>query len=122
MAATAPARVPNNTAKRRAGSKVKAASKTAEPMSLRVDSETRSLIDRAADALGQTRTEFMLASARERAAEVLLNRTLFVLKGADWDAFVDALDSPPPPNAKLKALLARKAPWENEDEGRHRAR
>jgi uncharacterized protein (DUF1778 family) len=103
-------------AKRRAAPKVKAvaeASSRAEPLSLRVDYETRWLIDRAADALGQSRTEFMLASARLRATEVLLNRTLFVLKGADFDAFVNALDNPPPPNAKLKALLARKAPWEN---------
>jgi uncharacterized protein (DUF1778 family) len=117
MTATALARAPR-TAARRQASKAKApvTPKGDAPLSMRVDSETRSLIDRAATALGQTRTEFMLASARERATEVLLNRTLFVLKGADWNAFVDALDNPPPPNAKLKALLARRAPWETESE------
>ncbi len=116
MAATAPAHASRNAAKRRASSTSKAKSRAAEPMSLRIDHETRSLIDRAADALGQTRTEFMLASARERATEVLLSRTLFVLEGADWDSFVNALDNPPPPNAKLRALLASKAPWESEGE------
>jgi len=118
MTATALAHAPGTAAKRRAPSRAKSATtpKSDAPLSLRVDSETRSLIDRAAAALGQTRTEFMLASARERAAEVLLNRTLFVLKGADWNAFVDALDNPPPPNSKLKALLARRGPWETEDE------
>ena len=119
MTATALAHAPRSAAKRRAPTTQKAKPATApkaEPLSLRVDSETRSLIDRAALALGQTRTEFMLASARERATEVLLNRTLFVLKGSDWNAFVDALDNPPPPNAKLKALLASKAPWETKDE------
>ena len=83
-------------------------------MSLRMDEETRSLIDRAAKARGQNRTEFMLSSARQIATEVLLDQTLFVLNGSDWDGFVDALDNPPPPNAKLKELLARRAPWENE--------
>ena len=83
-------------------------------VNLRVDDETKFLIDRAAFALGQSRTEFMLRSARERATEILLNQTLFVLGGANWSAFVDALDTPPPPNAKLKALLLRKAPWDDQ--------
>lgn len=82
------------------------------PISLRMDEETRSLIDRAASVVGQNRTDFMLSSARDRATEVLLNQTFFRLPTPDWEAFVGALDDPPPPNAKLKALLARKAPWE----------
>ena len=61
--------------------------------------------------MGQTRTEFMLSSARERATDVLLNRSLFVLGGRDWKAFSDALDEPPSANPKLKALMAKKAPW-----------
>ncbi len=84
----------------------------AEPMSLRVDHETRSLIDRAAEALGQTRTEFMLASARERATEILLNQSLFVLDGREWSNFVSALDEAPEADAELRALLSRKAPWD----------
>ena len=81
-------------------------------LSLRIDEKTRYLIDLAADSLGQSRTEFMLSSARDRAIDVLLDQRIFVLSGADWGAFTEALDNPPPPNAKLKALLARKAPWE----------
>lgn len=84
------------------------------PMSLRMDAETRALIDRAASVIGQTRTDFMLASARDRATEVLLNQTFFALPKRDWEAFAGALDDPPPPNAKLKALLARTMPWESE--------
>lgn len=85
----------------------------AEPMSLRMDNHTRSLIDRAATVLGQNRTEFMLTSARERATEVLLNQRFFGLPLSEWEAFSAVLDNPPPPNAKLKALLAKKAPWED---------
>jgi uncharacterized protein (DUF1778 family) len=91
----------------------RAAAVKSGPVSLRMDEETRSLIDRAASVVGQNRTDFMLSSARDRATEVLLNQTFFRLPTADWEAFVSALDDPPPPNAKLKALLARKAPWED---------
>lgn len=85
-----------------------------EPMSLRMDVETRALIDRAASVLGQNRTDFMLTSLRERATEVLLNQRLFTLNDANWAAFVDRLDNPPPPNAKLKALLARVPIWDRQ--------
>jgi uncharacterized protein (DUF1778 family) len=90
----------------------RASTSTKNAMSLRVDDETKSLIDRAARALGQDRTEFMVSIARARATEVLLDQTFFALKPTEWNAFLGALDNPPPPNAKLKALLARRGPWE----------
>lgn len=111
MTATALAPAPRKAATRRAAP-AKVAIKADPPLSMRVDNETKSLIDRAANALGQTRTEFMLASARERATEVLLNRSLFILGDNDWNAFTSALDEAPPANAKLRALLSRKAPWQ----------
>ena len=110
MSATTLAHASRKAAARRVAS-TKIAAK-AEPLSMRVDRETRMLIDRAATSLGQTRTEFMLSSARERATEVLLNRSLFILGDSDWDAFTAALDEAPPANSKLRALLSRKAPWE----------
>lgn len=111
MAATALAPASRKPAKRRAATMTPQPAKS-EPLSMRVDFETRSLIDRAADALGQTRTEFVLASARERATEVLLNRSLFSLGNNDWVNFVNALDDAPGANAELRALLLRKAPWD----------
>jgi uncharacterized protein (DUF1778 family) len=92
--------------------KAEASSAKAVPLSLRIDPQTRLLIDRAADALGQTRTEFMLATARDRAAQVLLSQRLFVLNDADWADFANALDAPVPSNSKLKGLLARKPLWD----------
>ena len=83
-----------------------------EALSLRVDPQTRFLIDRAADALGQTRTEFMLATARSKATEILLGQRLFALNDAEWSDFASALDAPMPANAKLKALLGRKRAWD----------
>lgn len=81
-------------------------------INLRIEAQTRQLIDDAATALGKTRTEFMVESARASAIDVLLDRRLFVLVEADYDAFVDALDHPPAPGPKLRALLKRTPAWE----------
>lgn len=81
-------------------------------INLRVTPQVRELIDTAAAALGKSRTEFMLDSARRQAIDVLLDQRLFVLDAGQHDAFMKVLDNPPPPNARLKKLLASKAPWE----------
>ena len=90
------------------------ASKSAPPMSFRMDLETRALVDRAASVVGQNRTDFMNTILRERATEILLNQRLFVLNDVNWTAFANRLDNPPPPNAKLKALLARVPIWDRQ--------
>ena len=78
---------------------------------MRIDTNTRALIDEAAAMLGKTRTEFMIDTARRRAIDVLLDRRLFTLDGAAYDGFVQALDTPPAPGPKLTALMARKPVW-----------
>jgi uncharacterized protein (DUF1778 family) len=80
-------------------------------INLRVPDRTRQLIDTAAAVLGKSRTEFMLDSARQRAVDVLLDQRLFVLEPDQYDAFVKALDNPPPPDEKLVALMKRKPLW-----------
>jgi uncharacterized protein (DUF1778 family) len=80
-------------------------------INLRVEGQTRQLIDDAAAVLGKTRTEFMIESARKQAIDVLLDQRLFVLEPDRFDAFVDALDSPPAPGPKLTALLRRVPAW-----------
>jgi uncharacterized protein (DUF1778 family) len=114
MTTQALARQTHGKSVRRQRSPVRAApTKKADPMSIRMDPDDRWLIARAAQAMGQNMTQFLLSSARDRATEVLLNQSFFRLESADWSAFVDALESPPPPNAKLKALLAQGLPWEH---------
>ena len=88
------------------------ASETKGSISLRMDARTRDLIDRGAAIKGKTRTEFMIESALAQAIDVLLDQRLFVLDAERYDAFVEALDHPPAPGPKLRALLARKAPWD----------
>ncbi|MDT8758507.1 DUF1778 domain-containing protein [Sphingomonas psychrotolerans] len=89
------------------------ATETKGSISLRVEAQTRQLIDDAAAILGKTRTEFMIDSARALAIDVLLDQRLFVLDTARYDAFVHALDNPPAPGAKLRALLKRSPAWDN---------
>jgi uncharacterized protein (DUF1778 family) len=96
----------------RESSRAPKAGPPAKAFSFRIDERTVGLIDQAAEAIGQTRTEFVLASARERATDVLLDQTLFRLSAADWEAFSAALDEPAAPNEELKQFLARKSPWE----------
>jgi len=81
-------------------------------INLRLPTRTRDLIDAAAAALGKNRTEFIIESARQHAVDVLLDQRFFALTEEQHEAFLRVLDNPPPPNEKLKQLLARKAPWE----------
>ena len=80
-------------------------------INLRIETNTRRLIDDAAAVLGKTRTEFMIDSARRQAIDVLLDQRLFVLDAARYDAFMHALDNPPAPGPKLRALLRRVPAW-----------
>jgi uncharacterized protein (DUF1778 family) len=81
-------------------------------INLRIETHTRQLIDDAAAILGKTRTEFMVDSARSLAIDVLLEQRLFALDPDRYDAFVHALDNPPAPGPKLRALLRRVPAWE----------
>lgn len=89
------------------------AAETKGSINLRIGSHTRQLIDEAAAVLGKTRTEFMIDSARSLAIDVLLDQRLFVLEPRNYDAFVHALDNPPAPGPKLRALLRRVPAWES---------
>jgi len=80
-------------------------------INLRIEAQTRQLIDDAAAVLGKTRTEFMIDSARAQAIDVLLDQRLFVLEPERYEAFMHALDNPPAPGPKLRALLRRKPSW-----------
>jgi len=81
-------------------------------INLRIEAETRRLIDDAAAALGKTRTQFMIDSARSEAIDVLLDQRLFQLNPEQFDAFRAALEKPTEPDPKLRALLKRKPLWE----------
>ena len=88
------------------------AAETKGSINLRIDAQTRQLIDDAAAILGKTRTEFMVENARQMAIDVLLDQRLFVLNPERYSAFMDALDNAPAPGPKLRKLLRRAPAWE----------
>jgi uncharacterized protein (DUF1778 family) len=88
------------------------ATDTKGSINLRIEANTRQLIDDAAAILGKTRTEFMIESARRQAIDVLLDQRLFVLDSDRYAAFMRALDNPPAPGPKLRSLLRRTPAWQ----------
>lgn len=81
-------------------------------INMRVHSSTRDFIDQAAKSIGKGRSDFMLDAACEKAQEILMDRTGFILDDSQWEALNTILDNPPQPSEKLLRLLTMKAPWE----------
>lgn len=83
-----------------------------DTLNIRIKPEVRGLIDRAAEAVGKTRTDFVLDAARHAAEEALLDRTMIALGPKAYAEFLARLDAPPRPNARLRRTMRTPAPWE----------
>jgi uncharacterized protein (DUF1778 family) len=81
-------------------------------INLRANQRQRALIDRAAEALGKNRSDFMLEAACREAGAVLLDRRFFLLDEEAFKRFAEALDRPPADNPRLHRLLTARTPWE----------
>src|ERR1700747_2790003 len=83
-----------------------------ENINLRVSRGQKTLIDRAARALGRNRSDFMLETACREAESVLLDRRYFALPDEEFKRFTAMLDKPPASNPRLARLLRTRAPWD----------
>lgn len=83
-----------------------------ETINLRATRKQKALIDQAAEALGRSRSDFMLDTVCREAESVLLDRRYFALSEEAFRKFTTMLDKPPKDNPKLRRLLETKAPWE----------
>lgn len=90
----------------------RAAAQRVDTINLRTSSMQLTLIDRAAQAVGKNRTEFMLEAACREAGSVLSDRRYFVLGESAYQKFTEALDRPTADNPRLRALLMSRAPWD----------
>jgi uncharacterized protein (DUF1778 family) len=90
----------------------KAKGERGETINLRASRKQKVLIDRAAEALGRSRSDFMLDSACREAESVLLDWRYFSLSEDDFRKFTALLDRAPKDNPKLRRLLHTKAPWD----------
>lgn len=82
------------------------------PLNMRIKPATRNLIDRAAELLGKTRTDFMLEASERRAEEVLLDRVIFTVTPEIHAEYLARLDAPAQPNERLRRTMSTKAPWD----------
>ncbi len=94
------------------GTATKAEKTRGENINLRVSRGQKSLIDRAAQALGRNRSDFMLETACREAESVLLDRRYFALPDEEFKRFTAMLDKPPARNPRLARLLKTRAPWD----------
>jgi uncharacterized protein (DUF1778 family) len=81
-------------------------------LNIRIQPELQGLIDRAASLVGKNRTDFVLEAARHAAQDALLDRTVFAVEPKVYKEFLERLDAPPKPNARLRRTLETRAPWE----------
>ena len=92
--------------------RAKATAGRVEVINLRASSKQKVLIDRAAEALGRSRSDFMLEASCREAESVLLDRRYFTLSDVAFKRFTRILDGPLKDNPKLRRLLRTKAPWD----------
>jgi uncharacterized protein (DUF1778 family) len=83
-------------------------------INLRASRKQKALIDRAAESLGRSRSDFMLDTICREAETVLLDQRYFELPAAAFRRFTDLLDKPPGDNPGLRRLLETKAPWDKD--------
>jgi len=83
-----------------------------QTINLRASHKQKALIDRAAEALGRSRSDFMLDTACREAETVLLDRRYFALSREVFQRFTALLDTPPARTHKLQRFLRTKAMWD----------
>ena len=86
---------------------VRRQSRKAERLEARLAREQKRLIERAAQIRGTSVTDFVLASAQQAAMETIDDFQTLRLRDEARDAFVNALLSPPAPNARARAAAQR---------------
>jgi uncharacterized protein (DUF1778 family) len=85
-----------------------------EKLNMRINSEERGIIDRAAKIRGKNRTDFILNAARKEAEETIYEQTMIKASPEAYAEFLHRLDKAPMPNERLIKTMQTKAPWDKE--------
>ncbi|MQA22706.1 type II toxin-antitoxin system TacA family antitoxin [Rugamonas rivuli] len=83
-----------------------------ETLTIRMGSEERNLIERAARLSGKSRDDFILDVLRRASEDALLDQINIVASPEAYAEFLARLESPPAPNARLLKTMQTKAPWD----------
>lgn len=92
-------------------SPAKRKAKPRETLNIRIRPEARNLIDRAAEARGTNRTDFILDAACRAAEDALLDRALIAVDAKAYAEFLTRLDAPAKPNEQLRRTMQAPPPW-----------
>jgi len=71
-------------------------------LDIRLQPDTKELIQAAAELRNQTLTQFVVATLADEAGKVIAAHERTVLSDRDRDLFLEALDNPPAPNRALQ--------------------
>ena len=93
-------------------------SQPSERIYLRTSSAIKELIARAAATAGVSLSAFLIASAQERAKQVLAERETLMLSPLDWDAFFSALDNADRPRPALETAATEYLTWREGQDSR----
>lgn len=80
-----------------------------ERLEARVTPHLKELLQQAADLAGLSLTDFLTVSAQRAAEETIRNARVITLTARDSQHFAEALLTPPPPSARMRAAFARHA-------------
>ena len=84
------------------------------PVSMRFRDDDLAIIDRGAELLGLSRTEFMRRAALQEAQTAILNESVIRVSPDAYADFLRAISAPPSaPPPKVVERLKRKAPWDD---------
>lgn len=82
------------------------------PVSMRFRNDDLAIIDRGADLLGLSRTEFMRRAALQEAQTAILNESVIRVSPDAYEEFIRAISAPPDaPSKKVAERLRRDPPW-----------
>jgi uncharacterized protein (DUF1778 family) len=80
-------------------------------LNLRIKSEERNLIDRAAQMRGKNRTDFILEAARSAAENTLLDQAMIYVNAQAYQQFLEKIEATPERNERLRKTMQAPAPW-----------
>lgn len=72
-------------------------------LDIRLKADTKNLIQQAAELKNQTVTQFVIATLSDAASNIVTEYQQTLLSNRDRDSFLRMLDTPPEPNAALRA-------------------
>lgn len=85
-------------------------------ISARVPIHVQETLELAAAMVGSTVNQFMVQTALREAERIIEQERLIRLSAHDAELFIQALENPPPPNARLKAALQHHQDAQRDDE------